>query len=82
MCCCFSPDGAHILSASEDGTLKLWCAAGGTLEQTLTGHAETVYCCCFSPDGARILSASHDGTLNYNDMFSSLRDNSNDADAE
>ena len=76
-CCCFSPDGATILSGSVDKTLKLWRTCDGSLINTLNGHTNPVTtasfqlgshvtqvaCCCCSPDGATILSGSVDKTL-------------------
>ena len=60
---CFSPDGAKILSASYDETVRVWNAATGECALTLKGHSDQVYSACFSPDGARIVSASSDGTV-------------------
>ena len=55
--CAFSPDGRRIVSASHDGTLKLWDAQTGAELATLAGHADVVQACAFSPDGRRIVSA-------------------------
>ena len=41
-CCCFSPDGATILSGSDDKTLKLWRTPDGSLINTLNGHTLAV----------------------------------------
>jgi WD40 repeat protein len=59
---CFSPDGQHIASASDDNTVILWSLAGEPL-QTLTGHQGSVLDVTFSPDGQRIASASDDRTI-------------------
>ena len=40
--CAVSPDGAWIVSASDDSTLRIWDAATGTERATLTGHTDTV----------------------------------------
>ncbi len=54
----FSPDGTKILTASEDGTAKLWDAQSGALIADLKGHTEWVSNASFSPDGKKILIAS------------------------
>ncbi len=61
--CAVSPDGRFIISASTDGTLKMWDAATGAERRTLTGHTNAVKGCAVSPDGRWIISASSDGTL-------------------
>lgn len=76
--CVFSPDGGRILSASDDGTLKLWeisinkvrslDEATGKVLVTFTGHGGDVRALAFSPDGTRIVSASEDGTLKVWDV--------------
>ncbi len=59
----FSPDGATVVTASRDGTVKLWGVATGGEVRTLTGHAEAVTSAAFSPDGARVASADRNGTV-------------------
>ncbi len=61
--CAVSADGRFIISASDDGTLKVWDAAIGAERLTLTGHTSEVYGCAVSFDGRFIVSASHDKTL-------------------
>jgi WD40 repeat protein len=56
----FSPDGAQILTASLDGTAKVWDAKSGTEVLTLKGHTGAVWSASFSPDGERIVTTSAD----------------------
>ena len=61
--CAVSADGAFIVSASWDKTLKVWDARSGEARLTLQGHTDGVRGCAVSPDGAFIVSASNDETL-------------------
>ena len=45
----FSPDGTHILTASKDGTAKLWNPQGETM-RTFKGHTKSVTSVAFAPD--------------------------------
>jgi WD40 repeat protein len=58
----WSADGRRVVTASEDGTARVWDAAGGTLVATLSGHRAKVGAASFSPDGMRVATASDDGT--------------------
>jgi WD40 repeat protein len=60
--CALSPDGKRVVTASADGTARLWDAATGALLSTLEGHTDGVWSCAFSPDGTRIATASEDTT--------------------
>ena len=61
--CAVSADGATIVSASNDQTLKVWDGRSGAERFTLSGHAGPVWGCAVSLDEATIVSASDDGTL-------------------
>jgi hypothetical protein len=61
--CAFSPDGRLALSASDDGTLRLWEVGSGQSVRVFSGHTRAVWGCAFSPDGRLALSASDDRTL-------------------
>ncbi len=59
-CAAFSPDGKHIVSGSEDKTVRVWHAdTGNSLSAPFEEHSETVTCVAFSPDGRRIVSADN-----------------------
>src|SRR5262249_37071196 len=60
---CFSPDGRRILTASEDGTARIWNADTGLSLRVFQGHTAGVGTARFSPDGQRVLTTSADGTV-------------------
>lgn len=63
----FSPDGEWIVTASRDGTARVW-DKGGREKVKLLGHRGDVYGVTFSPDGQRIATASGDGTVKLWDL--------------
>ncbi|MFN0244307.1 MAG: WD40 repeat domain-containing serine/threonine protein kinase, partial [Planctomycetota bacterium] len=63
---CFSPDGTHALSVSDDGTARVWNELGVGApdpgrEQHAIDHAGPVSFGCFRPDGRELLTVSRDG---------------------
>ncbi len=58
----FSPDGQRVLTASADGTARLWDAATGRELVRYTGHTASVESGAVSPDCLRIVTASKDDT--------------------
>lgn len=61
----FSPDGTQIVTASNDGTARVWTAGeNGAWVTTgrLVGHKGPLRAAVFSPDGMRIVTASEDAT--------------------
>lgn len=58
----FFPDGQRVLTASADGTAKIWNAASGRELLTLSGHRNRLLCACVSPDGRRVVTGSRDRT--------------------
>ncbi|WP_375769088.1 SIR2 family protein [Archangium gephyra] len=61
--CAVTPDGRRVVSASWDGTLKIWDLETGRELVALVGHGNYVIACAVTPDGRHVVSASHDGTL-------------------
>ena len=60
----FSPDDRLLLSAADDGTIRIWDARRAFRPlRVLRGHAGAVSAATFSPDGRKVLSAGVDGTL-------------------
>ncbi|HRI71828.1 MAG TPA: hypothetical protein PK156_46665, partial [Polyangium sp.] len=58
----FSPNGQHVLTASGDGTARIWNANGDGLPVILSGHKDAILTAAWSPDGRRVLTTSGDGT--------------------
>jgi tetratricopeptide (TPR) repeat protein len=59
----FSPEGKRIVTASQDGTARVWDAQSGQqLAELQHGNLVAVISAQFSPDGRRILTVSRDGT--------------------
>ena len=58
----FSPDGARIVTASKDGTARIWDATTGQEILALRGHEGPVSSASFSPDGARVVTTPSDRT--------------------
>jgi WD40 repeat protein/uncharacterized caspase-like protein len=66
----FSPDGASLLSGSDDATIKHWNVATGQLLRTFTGHVSAVMSLAVSANGTRLISASKDTSVRIWDMSS------------
>ncbi len=64
----FAPDGQTVLSASVDGTARLWDVASGELVQEFAGHKDEVNSVAFAPDGRTILTGSLDQTARLWDV--------------
>lgn len=58
----YMPDGSRIVTASSDGTARIWDTATGAEVMRLTGHGAAVTAVAVMPDGAHIVTASDDAT--------------------
>jgi WD40 repeat protein len=58
-----TPDGRLAVSASGDGTLKVWDLATGSEMRSLAGHTDPVKGVAVSENGKLAISASEDWTL-------------------
>lgn len=56
-----SPDGARVISAGQDGTLKLWDLASGQCLATWRAHQGPIKNCAFLPDGKTVVSTGSHG---------------------
>src|SRR5437867_532117 len=65
----FSPDDRRVVTASLDGTARLWDAASGKPIGQPMKH-DSVSSAQFSPDGQRVVTASGDGTARLWDAAS------------
>ncbi|MCA9679913.1 MAG: serine/threonine protein kinase, partial [Myxococcales bacterium] len=59
--CQFTRDGRRVLTASDDGTARVWDLVTGNAE-VLRGHDDDVYRAVFSPDETLVATASLDGS--------------------
>jgi WD40 repeat protein len=68
----FSPDGKTLLTASWDGTARLWEVTTGKEIRQFLGHTGTVFGAAFSPDGKYVITSGADRTARLWDVQSSL----------
>ena len=54
----FSPNGSRIVTASDDGTARVWNPNTGASLAEFEGHGTGVQSAAFSPNGRRIVTAS------------------------
>ncbi len=59
----YSPDGKRIVTASRDGTARIWDSKDGVETAILKGHSRAVLTAEFSSDGTRVVTTSLDSTV-------------------
>jgi WD40 repeat protein len=57
----FSPSGRRVVTASEDGTARIWDSVSGECLVPPLGHQKGVKSASFSPDESRVVTACEDG---------------------
>ena len=63
-----TPDSRQAISASADGTLKVWDLQTGQEVHTLTDQGCRVTAVAFTPDGRQVITGSDDGTIKVWDL--------------
>mmetsp|Transcript_37444 Transcript_37444/g.61545 ORF Transcript_37444/g.61545 Transcript_37444/m.61545 type:complete len:351 (-) Transcript_37444:107-1159(-) len=76
-----SSDRQYALSASWDGTLRLWNLKTGLTTRRFIGHKKDVLSVAFSPDNRQIVSGSRDKGINVWNTIGMIKHTMNDADA-
>jgi WD40 repeat protein len=55
--------GRQLVTASQDGTARIWDPETGAQRQILSGHQGAVFAAVFNEDGRRVVTGSFDGTM-------------------
>jgi hypothetical protein len=57
----FSPEGHHVATAGQDGSIRVWDIFAGKEVLRFDGHEAQVSALAFGPDGRTLLSSGYDG---------------------
>lgn len=66
---CYSPDGSRVVTASDDGKIKVWDINSGFCLMTFTEHTSAVSAVAFAKKGQVLFSSSLDGTVRAWDLI-------------
>lgn len=66
---CYSPDGSRVVTASDDGKIKVWDINSGFCLVTFTEHTSAVTAVEFAKKGQVMFSSSMDGTVRAWDLI-------------
>ena len=66
---CYSPDGSKVVTASDDGKIKIWDVNSGFCLATFNEHQSSVTQIQFAQRGQVLYSASLDGTVKAWDLL-------------
>ena len=58
-----APDGSWLVSAGQDGTVRIWDVATGREQGTLTGHTGLTVAVAIAPDGSWLATGSVNRTV-------------------
>jgi WD40 repeat protein len=61
----FTPDGERLISASSDGTVKVWSVASGELLKTIEATPAEVRSLAVSPDGKLVAAGIRYGVIKF-----------------
>src|SRR5262249_40605726 len=64
----FSPDGSRVVTASADGTARIWNPQTDTEIAVFEGSKDHLFSARFNPDGTGVITASADKTVQIWDV--------------
>ena len=63
--CLFSPDGKRLVTASQDGTARVWDLDEGAEILTIRASGAGMSSAAFSPDGRSVITVTSDGVVMF-----------------